>query len=240
MAEPETSPLDLPPPTLGESYRAEGSAYDEMCSAGGMLRPHWRELLRVLEEMGSEELERRNDELQGLLQENGVTYNVHGDPRDSQRPWILDPVPLLMTEQEWEPIEAGLRQRSQLLNLLLEDLYGPHTLIRQGLLPPELIYAYPGFRRPCHNSLPPDRRWLVFHAIDLRAPRTAPSGYWAIGRNPLPAPVMPWKTALSWRGPSPCCIGMRRCGVWPVFWRPNAPPWPGWRCTIRNIHMWPC
>ncbi len=179
MAEPETSPLDLPPPTLSESYRAEGPAYDEMCSAGGVLRPHWRDLLRALEEMGSEELERRNDELQGLLQENGVTYNVHGDPRDSQRPWILDPIPLLMTEQEWEPIEAGLRQRSQLLNLLLEDLYGPHTLIQQGLLPPELIYAYPGFQRPCHHSLPPDRRWLVFHAVDLAR---APDGsFWVLG-----------------------------------------------------------
>src|SRR5512143_3085737 len=133
MAEPGTLPLDLPPPTLSESYRAEGPTYDEMCSAAGDLRPHWQALLRTLEEMGSEELERRNDELQGLLQENGVTYNVHGDPRDSPRPWILDPVPLLITEQEWEPIEAGLQQRSQLLNLLLEDLYGPHTLIRQGL-----------------------------------------------------------------------------------------------------------
>jgi uncharacterized circularly permuted ATP-grasp superfamily protein/uncharacterized alpha-E superfamily protein len=150
-----------------------------MCSAPGSLRPHWQELMRSFEEMGIAELESRNDELQRLLQENGVTYNIYGDSRDSQRPWVVDPIPVLMTGAEWATIEAGIQQRSQLLNLLLADLYGPHTLIRQGLLPPELIYAYPGFQRPCHESLAPNQRWLIFHAVDLG--RVPDGSIWVLG-----------------------------------------------------------
>jgi uncharacterized circularly permuted ATP-grasp superfamily protein/uncharacterized alpha-E superfamily protein len=188
MAEAESSPLERVPLSLSDSYHPASSGYDEMCSAPGTLRPHWRELMQsfAFEEMGIEELERRNDELQRLLQENGVTYNVHGDSRDSQRPWVVDPIPVLMTSEEWAAIETGLQQRAQLFNLLLEDLYGPHTIIRQGLLPPELIYAYPGFQRPCHESLPQGRPWLVFHAVDLA--RVATGSFQVLGdRTQSPA-----------------------------------------------------
>ncbi|NJN46546.1 MAG: circularly permuted type 2 ATP-grasp protein, partial [Candidatus Competibacteraceae bacterium] len=133
----------------------------------GDLRPHWRELVASLEAMGMDTLERRGEEVQRLLQENGVTYNVYDAPRDAQRPWAVDPIPLLITSEEWAVIETGLEQRARLLNLLLADLYGPHSVIRQGLLPAELIYAHPGFLRSCHQSLAEGQRWLIFHAVDL-------------------------------------------------------------------------
>ncbi|MFO7640782.1 MAG: circularly permuted type 2 ATP-grasp protein, partial [Candidatus Competibacteraceae bacterium] len=153
--------------TLLGGYLLPGSGYDEMCSAPGVPRPHWRDLLQSLEELGGRELERRHAEVQRLLQADGVTYNTYYDPRGSHRHWQVDPIPLLMTGAEWDALAAGLAQRSRLLNALLADLYSQRLTIRQGWLPPELIYAHPGFLPPCHQSLPAGCRWLIFHGVDL-------------------------------------------------------------------------
>jgi uncharacterized circularly permuted ATP-grasp superfamily protein/uncharacterized alpha-E superfamily protein len=153
--------------TLLDGYLRADSGYDEMCSAPSVLRPHWRDLMQSLEELGGRELERRHTEVQRLLQADGVTYTTYDDPRGSHRHWLVDPIPLLMTGQEWETLATGLAQRSRLLNALLADLYSQRLSIRQGWLPPELIYSHPGFLPPCHQSLPAGCRWLIFHGVDL-------------------------------------------------------------------------
>ncbi|MCC8986432.1 MAG: circularly permuted type 2 ATP-grasp protein [Candidatus Contendobacter sp.] len=152
---------------LFSDYPVATAGYDEMYSAPGVLRPHWRDMARFLENTGGVELERRYSEIQRLLQADGVTYNTYDDPHDSQRRWLLDPVPLLMTGEDWTELAAGLEQRSRLLNTLLADLYGPRLAIRRGWLPPELVYAHPSFLPACHQSLPANDRWLIFHGVDL-------------------------------------------------------------------------
>lgn len=156
-----------PTDTLLGDYPVLESGYDEMCSAPGILRPHWQNMAKALEELGGEELERRHNEVQRLLQSDGVTYNTYDDPQGPQRLWLVDSIPLLMTGEEWSELAAGLAQRSRLLNTLLADIYGPRMTIRQGWLPPELVFAHPGFLPPCHQSLPDGRRWLIFHGVDL-------------------------------------------------------------------------
>lgn len=176
------------PQTLTENYRADASAYDEMCSASGEIRPHWQAVVAELDDMGAAELSRRSDEVQRLLQENGVTYNVYDDSRSPQRSWVVDPIPLVIGKEEWATIEAGIAQRARLLNMLLADLYGSRSVIRLGLLPPELIYAHPGFQHACVSALLPDQRWLVFHGVDLA--RAADGSIRAIGdRAQSPAGV---------------------------------------------------
>lgn len=175
----DSTPLNaLKAATLSSSYRPDTASFDEMCNASGAIRPHWRYLVQSLEELGVAELERRNDELQRLLQENGVTYNAHDDARSPQRPWVVDPIPLLISSEEWVVLEQGLQQRAQLLNRLVADLYGPRQVIRRGLLPPELIYAHPGFQRACHEVRPAGGRWLIHHAVDLG--RTPDGAVWVL------------------------------------------------------------
>ena len=164
---------------FSDNYRFLAGSYDEMCSTAGTLRSHWEYLIRSLEALGVEELERREQEAERLLRENGVTYNVYDDPQGITRFWELDLVPVLLTSQEWSTIEQGLIQRAELLNLILADLYGPRTLIRKGLLPPELIYAHPGFLFPCHGVRPAGGCYLSLYAADVaRAPN---GGIWVIG-----------------------------------------------------------
>jgi uncharacterized circularly permuted ATP-grasp superfamily protein/uncharacterized alpha-E superfamily protein len=170
-----------PPAAAGAGWRLEyplppdADVHDELLAPGGALRPQWSRFGESLARLGPQEMARRWDQARRLLRENGVTYNVYGDPRGTDRPWELDPMPLLLPPDEWVKLEAGLAQRAQLLNLILADLYGPQRLLRDGLLPPELVWAHPGFLRPCHGIAVPEGRWLHLLAVDLAR---APDGRW--------------------------------------------------------------
>jgi uncharacterized circularly permuted ATP-grasp superfamily protein/uncharacterized alpha-E superfamily protein len=148
------------------------SAHDEMCAADGGIRDHWHYLMNALHDIGAAELQGRREEAWRLIRENDVTYNIYGDPRGMGRPWKLDLVPLLIESDEWRIIEAGLMQRAELLNLVLQDFYGPRNLVKKGVVPPELLYSHPGFLYPCANMPAtdmtlPESRALTFYAADL-------------------------------------------------------------------------
>lgn len=148
-------------------YAAAAGRYDEMWSADGEVRPHWREFADEINRLGIEELLRRRQHAERLLGEIGITYNVHSDDPDQNRPWALDPVPFILSPEDWATIEAGLIERAALLDLILKDLYGPRQLIKQGIIPPELIFNHAGFLLPCDQTLIQEQRALSLYAVDL-------------------------------------------------------------------------
>ena len=156
----------LDAPLLAAGYSQTDGVYDEMSAAPGVLRPHWDALIGSMSALGREELARRWKIARQRIRENGVTYNVYGDPLGMDRPWSLDSIPLLIPPSEWNALEAGLIQRARLLNCILADLYGPQQLLRGGLLPPALVFANPGFWRPCHGMPTPVRPYLHLLAVD--------------------------------------------------------------------------
>jgi uncharacterized circularly permuted ATP-grasp superfamily protein/uncharacterized alpha-E superfamily protein len=192
------------PPGLFGSYRLLDGYRDEMCSVQGELRPHWEYLSGAIGALGSQELERRAYELRRLLRENGVTYNFFQENDTIERPWSLDPIPVLLTSSDWSEIEHGLAQRAELLDLVLRDLYGPRKLLARGLLPAELVLDHPGFLRPCVGTARADDRWLTVCATDLAR---GPDGrLWVIGdRTQAPSGAgyaLEARTALSRTLPS--------------------------------------
>jgi uncharacterized circularly permuted ATP-grasp superfamily protein len=166
-------------------YPLAPDAYDEMFAAPGVPRPHWTPLVRALRELGPGEMARRWNQAQRLIHENGVTYNVYGDPQGMDRPWQLDAVPLLVPAAEWRGISEALAQRAQLLNLVLADLYGPRTLLRDGLLPPALVFAHPGYLRACQGIALPGACHLHLYACDLAR---SPDGRWWVIADRTQAP----------------------------------------------------
>ena len=101
---------------------------------------------------------------------------MYGDPQGRDRPWSLDPVPLILSAPEWRGLEAGLIQRSRLLNWVLRDLYlGTQRLIVDGFIPPELVYSNPGFLRPCRGL--PVAGQVMLHLYGADLVRSA-SGQW--------------------------------------------------------------
>src|SRR5690606_14514318 len=161
-------------------YPGQLRGYDEMWDAEPAgVQAHWRRLMRDLTELGGDELERRRLEARRLLRENGVTYNIYNDPKGQQRTWQLDPVPLLIKSADWAVISAGLKQRARLLDMVYRDLYGERHLIKEGLLPPELVFAHQGFLRPCDQVPKEDMPQLLLYATDLAR---GPDGrMWVLG-----------------------------------------------------------
>jgi len=161
-----------PPPA--ESRRA-APLFDESVSADGARRPHYAKFFGSLEKIGAAERERRWENSRRLVQEQGIAYNVYGDARGMERPWEIDPVPLLIAPDEWRALAAGLVQRASLINRILADCYGPQNLIRTGGLPPALVFGQPAFLRACHGIAPRQGKFLVFYAADVAR---SPDGRW--------------------------------------------------------------
>jgi uncharacterized circularly permuted ATP-grasp superfamily protein/uncharacterized alpha-E superfamily protein len=159
-----TSRARLDPVT---AYRPDATASDEMCGPDGEWRAHWRTLGAFLSSIGRTGLIEREQRLRRLLRESGVTYNVYTEGSVSQRPWRVDPIPLLLDQAEWSEIEAGLQQRALLMDAILSDVYGPQRLLRDGLIPAELVLAHPAFQRACVGCRHPGQHRLVVYAADL-------------------------------------------------------------------------
>jgi uncharacterized circularly permuted ATP-grasp superfamily protein/uncharacterized alpha-E superfamily protein len=163
------------PDGLLSGYHRNAGAFDELLGADGKIFPHYAKLLGELEEFGAAELARRADASQRFVNEHGITYNVYGDPRGMERPWQLDPIPLVIAPAEWRTLETGLVQRATLLNKILADCYGAQELIRSRWLSPALVFGQPDFLRPCHGIRVPDDNFLHFYAADLAR---SPDGRW--------------------------------------------------------------
>jgi uncharacterized circularly permuted ATP-grasp superfamily protein/uncharacterized alpha-E superfamily protein len=161
-----------------ESYSSDTRRYDELLDSAGDVRAHWRPLIDALASDGAEAVRRGVELARRLIVENGVTYNVYADPQGRDRPWILDPLPILLTAAEWRDIELGVTQRAQLLDALLADVYGPQRLLADGTIPAELPFGHPNFLWPCHGITPAGGNWLHVYAVDIS--RSADGRWWAL------------------------------------------------------------
>lgn len=148
-------------------YRPQNGVYDEMSTPDGVIRPHWQTFLHALGALGGDELERRRLEALHFLRENGSTYNLHGDGGRERWTERLDPIPRIISLEDWRLLEQGVTQRVRLLDLVLKDLYGPGALLKDGLLPLEIVHGHRNFLRPCHRGRNESEQKLVLCAVDV-------------------------------------------------------------------------
>lgn len=157
-----TTTAEPGPPSLA---LPAGVHFDEVHRRDGRTRSHWRLLERALLDAEPGTLQRAQERVRRLLRYQGATPAAVNRPEGTSTPDALDPIPMVMAGAEWRRLDTGLRQRAHLLDRLLADLYGPRTVLSDGLLPAELLYAHDGFLRCCVGFAPP--RWLVTEAVDL-------------------------------------------------------------------------
>ncbi|MDX1882949.1 circularly permuted type 2 ATP-grasp protein [Mycolicibacterium sp. 120270] len=152
------------------------TGYDEFVDAAGNVRPAWLELAECVGERGRSGLEQLRGVVANLVDNDGITYIrqdegddavTNGDGSAVPGPWHLDALPLVISAADWATLEAGLVQRSRLLDAVLADFYGPRDSVTSGVFPPQLLFAHPGYIRAACGIEIPGRHQLFMHACDI-------------------------------------------------------------------------
>ncbi len=139
------------------------------------VRSHWADFFATLGDLGPDALDAYAERLSRALRDDDVTYTDHDDLGGPARPWALNLFPFIVSASDWAQIEAGVRQRARLAELIVADAYGPQRLLREGLLPSALVTGHPGWLRPLQGLRPPGGIWLPIIAMDLAHD---PDGRW--------------------------------------------------------------
>ncbi len=159
--------------------------YNEAFGDDGLPRPAWSQLVKSIQHVTADELARRSAQAELQLNENGFTFNVFQDGKQSQRPWSLDLLPLITGADEWRVLAQGLSQRARLLNQIILDCHRQQELIQDGTLPAEVLFANPGFIRAC-VGLHHQPSSLTLYASELAR---APDGTWRVMADRAEAPA---------------------------------------------------
>jgi uncharacterized circularly permuted ATP-grasp superfamily protein/uncharacterized alpha-E superfamily protein len=166
-------------------YAPLRGAYDEVLDDTGAPRPHWRSFIAGLARLGNNEAERRFEAAARHMHEADVFHRVQEDGAAAVRAWPLSATPLIIPDQDWQAIAAGVAQRASLIEAVLADAYGPQNMIADGRLPAAAIAGSPEFLRPLAGVVPRGGRFLRLYAADLGR---GPDGRWWVVADRTQAP----------------------------------------------------
>ncbi len=144
-----------------------GKAYDEMFRPNGRPRSHYRPLYAQLLNLPADDLQRSKREADLSFFNQGITFTVYGKKEGTERIFPHDLLPRIITSIEWEQIERGLTQRITALNLFLKDVYHEQRILKDGIVPGEVIYTCKHFRRQMRGVKVPRDVYVSVVGTDL-------------------------------------------------------------------------
>jgi uncharacterized circularly permuted ATP-grasp superfamily protein len=162
---------------------AAAGAFDEIWGHGGPDSPRaeFAALSEWLAETDAAELQRRQQSAEAAFRQLGITFAVYGDSDAAERIIPFDIVPRVFLAGEWARLSEGLVQRVEAINAFLEDIYGERRILKEGIIPPELIYLNDQFRAEVDGVRPPHGVWAHICGIDLV--RTGPDQFYVLEDN---------------------------------------------------------
>ncbi len=164
-------------------YRKLPDVPDEFIDANGQPRPAWLTFIARLVELGPEEMRRRFATADRHIRDTGASYRAYGDT--DEKSWPIAHLPLLIEADEWREIADGVAQRAELLEALLQDIYGNGRLIEEGAVPASAIAGCPDYLQPLTGALRPGEHYLHLYAADLGR---GPDGKWWVLGDRTQAP----------------------------------------------------
>jgi uncharacterized circularly permuted ATP-grasp superfamily protein len=147
-------------------YQQEGF-FDEMFDVTGAVRPPFQLLKEKLDSMSAErimQLQYASDRAQKSI---GMTFNVYSDDQGIERILPLDLIPRIISAEEWNAAERGLEQRIEALNRFLDDIYHDQKILKDKIIPAELILSCPSYLKQCIGLNPPRNIWCHIIGTDL-------------------------------------------------------------------------
>lgn len=142
-------------------------AYDELLDQHLRPRAVAKPLFDYLNTLDAQELEARRQAVEATIMAMGITFTIYSDAGNIDRAWPFDVVPRVMSRREWEPIQAGLKQRLTALNLFINDLYNEQKIVKDGVFPLEVLAGSVNFRPQCVGVTPRFGAWAHICGTDL-------------------------------------------------------------------------
>ena len=154
--------------TIGllDSYHVDPHTWDEMYGHSAV-RPHYQGVVDFLRQMSIDELNRKEDLANRLFMSQGITFTVYSSGEGIEKIFPFDIIPRIITATEWSFIETGIRQRLKALNLFLKDVYHSQFILKDGIVPVEMVYSCPHFLREMCGFPVPHDIYVHIAGIDL-------------------------------------------------------------------------
>ncbi len=148
------------------NYKTE-NFFDEMITPEGKARTGNQFLKSKIENLAFENLKNKQNAAERSMVSAGITFNVYSEDGGTERIIPIDVVPRVIDSQEWDNLEKGLVQRITALNMFLQDVYNEQKIIRDGIVPREIIESSKGFLPECKGITPPKGIWIHITGTDL-------------------------------------------------------------------------
>jgi uncharacterized circularly permuted ATP-grasp superfamily protein len=151
---------------LLQSYIVDADTWDEMYSSASV-REQYKKAVEFMQQLSVEELNKKEELAKRLFMSQGITFTVYNSGEGIEKIFPFDIIPRIITAAEWDFIEKGIKQRLKALNLFLKDIYSNQFIIKDGVMPAEMIYSCPHYLREMHNFPVPYDIYIHVSGIDL-------------------------------------------------------------------------
>jgi len=152
--------------SIFENYLLAPGTWDEMY-AGKEVRLPYQDIYEFLQAIPLEELNKKEDIAKRLFMSQGITFTVYSSGEGIEKIFPFDIIPRIVTAGEWDSIEKGIKQRLQALNLFLKDVYHNQFIIKDGIVPADLIYSCSHYIREMQGVNVPHDIYVHIAGIDL-------------------------------------------------------------------------
>ncbi len=147
-------------------YKYPEGTWDEMCN-GNLIRKQYGKVFEVVQQLSSAALQQKEKVAGDLFMNQGITFTVYSDNEGIERIFPFDIIPRIITSAEWTKIEKGIQQRLKALNLFLKDIYSEQQIIKDGIIPAELIASCPHYMQEVFGIQVPHDIYVHISGIDL-------------------------------------------------------------------------
>ena len=148
-------------------YSKNHRFFDEMFELDGTVRPHCAALLDVLEKLPDDSIGGIQDWVETQFHNEGIVFTVYSHDQNREQIIPIDCLPRIMAANDWHTLESGADQRLRALNLFLEDIYNDAKIVADGVVPKDLIFDCPQYRKVMRGYSPPNRVWVAVCGTDI-------------------------------------------------------------------------
>lgn len=144
-----------------------GNFYDELINTDGEPRPDAQQLVEHINALPQHELRNRQKAAERALHQQGITFSVYGDKKGTEKIFPFDVLPRIITSNEWTSLELGMKQRIKALNLFIDDIYNDQKILKDGIIPKDLVLSSECYSPECQGLKPPKGIWIHITGTDL-------------------------------------------------------------------------